>query len=435
MEFRTYADGQEFYNDNRAVLNGSSPVGTELAFFNSNIKKYERLDTKNFAFKFSDGDDFLLVLKVEPYNMLMYGADRLAAFAANIIADYHLQVEKVLGEEGLLNAFFSAYQERLGGKILHGKNMDILYCEQIARPFSEAVNCSKEDIDGLAEIYVKTRLEFFNEEISIDTAKNALSDKHGNFYALKKEGRIVSIAAKREYGNITGITNVFTLPECRGKGYAKKVVGKLTYDILKSNKLPYLFVEKQNVPANRLYKSLGYKVYKSYSEIKYTPENVRQALFAGGCFWCMAKPYYEYEGINRVFSGYAGGDVINPAYEDVKRGATHHRETVMLEYNREVIGFKQLLDIYFDTIDPFDDGGQFIDRGENYTCAIFTDDEEEKEIIAGYINRIESESDRKVQVKILGNQVFYKAEEYHQDYALKNPEAMEEELKNSGRLK
>ena len=149
----------------------------------------------------------------------------------------------------------------------------------------------------------------------------------------------------------------------------------------------------------------------------------------------MAKPYYEYEGIHRVFSGYAGGDVINPAYEDVKRGATHHRETVMLEYNREVIGFKQLLDIYFDTIDPFDGGGQFIDRGKNYTCAIFTDDEEEKEIIAGYINKIESEANRKVQVKILGNQVFYKAEEYHQDYALKNPEAMEEELKNSGRLK
>ena len=163
-------------------------------------------------------------------------------------------------------------------------------------------------------------------------------------------------------------------------------------------------------------------------------DTIRQALFAGGCFWCMAKPYYEYDGVKRVFSGYAGGSVVNPTYEQVKTGTTLHKETVLLEYDSAVISFKQLLDIYFDTIDPFDEYGQFIDRGDNYTCAIFTDDAQERAIISTYISDIEKQFNRKVQVKILGSQVFYKAEEYHQDYALKNPEAMQEELQSSGRL-
>ncbi|MCH5160254.1 MAG: peptide-methionine (S)-S-oxide reductase MsrA [Clostridiales bacterium] len=160
----------------------------------------------------------------------------------------------------------------------------------------------------------------------------------------------------------------------------------------------------------------------------------KQALFAGGCFWCMAKPYYKYDGIIKVLSGYAGGSEINPTYEEVKSGLTHHKETVMLEYDSDVIGFKELLDIYFDTIDPFDEYGQFIDRGDNYTCAIFTDDAEERKTVTDYIANIERQFERKVHVKILDNQVFYKAEEYHQDYALKNPEAYAEEERISGRL-
>lgn len=160
---------------------------------------------------------------------------------------------------------------------------------------------------------------------------------------------------------------------------------------------------------------------------------IKQALFAGGCFWCMAKPYYEFDGIVNVVSGYAGGNEINPTYEQVKHGLTHHRESVLLEYDSTVITFKQLLDIYFDTIDPFDEYGQFGDRGDNYTCAIFTDDADERAIVIEYIEAIERQYNRKVAVRLLPGTVFYKAEEYHQDYALKNPDAMLQELKNSGR--
>ena len=148
----------------------------------------------------------------------------------------------------------------------------------------------------------------------------------------------------------------------------------------------------------------------------------------------MAKPYYEYDGVISVVSGYAGGSIVNPTYEQVKSGTTGHKEAVLLEYDSAVITYKQLLDIYFDTIDPFDEGGQFIDRGDNYTCAIFTDDAEEREFVADYINNIERQFNRKVAVRLLGSTVFYRAEEYHQDYALNNPDAMQEELKASGRL-
>ena len=172
------------------------------------------------------------------------------------------------------------------------------------------------------------------------------------------------------------------------------------------------------------------KVYQH----KHASGTIKQALFAGGCFWCMAKPYYEYDGVISVVSGYAGGSVVNPTYEQVKSGATGHKEAVLLEYDSAVISYRQLLDIYFDTIDPFDEYGQFIDRGDNYTCAIFTDDVEERKIVADYISNIERQFNRKVAVRLLGSAVFYRAEEYHQDYALKNPDAMQEELKASGRF-
>ena len=162
---------------------------------------------------------------------------------------------------------------------------------------------------------------------------------------------------------------------------------------------------------------------------------IRYCILAGGCFWCMAKPYYEYDGIKNVYSGYSGGSEVNPTYEEVKAQKTTHKECVKLIYDDEIISFNEILDIYFDTIDPFDDGGQFIDRGDSYTTAIFYHDDKMKEIAIQYINDVSRRYNRKVVVKILEEKTFYMAEEYHQDYALKNPELMEKELIESGRIK
>ena len=159
---------------------------------------------------------------------------------------------------------------------------------------------------------------------------------------------------------------------------------------------------------------------------------MKDAYFAGGCFWCVT-PIYKMYGVEKVICGYAGGDEENPTYEQVKHQQTGHRETIRLTYDPLKVSYDKLLDIYFAYVDPYDAEGQFIDKGFSYTLAIFYGSEEEKNKAASKIAQIESASGKKVQVKLLPYKNFYEAEEYHQDYYLKNPEAFEKELIESGR--
>jgi peptide-methionine (S)-S-oxide reductase len=172
---------------------------------------------------------------------------------------------------------------------------------------------------------------------------------------------------------------------------------------------------------------------QNYFEIKH--QNIDSCVFAGGCFWCASKPYYEYDGIIRVYSGYSGGNEINPKYDDVKKQLTNHFESIKIVYDKSKISFIELLDIFFFTIDPFDDGGQFIDRGNSYKTAIFYKSDEMKNVITNYIEKLQKNFDKKIMVQVLEEQVFYMAESYHQDFAVKNPELMEKELIESGRKK
>ena len=160
----------------------------------------------------------------------------------------------------------------------------------------------------------------------------------------------------------------------------------------------------------------------------------KYAYFAGGCFWCVT-PIYKMYGVEEVVCGYAGGDEKDPSYEDVKAQKTGHRETICLKYDPDMVSYGELLDIYFANVDPFDGEGQFIDKGFSYTLAVFYTDEEERLLAEKRIEDIEKESGRKTFVSLLPYRNFYKAEEYHQDYYLKNPEAFERELIESGRKK
>lgn len=157
------------------------------------------------------------------------------------------------------------------------------------------------------------------------------------------------------------------------------------------------------------------------------------AYFAGGCFWCMAKPYDTIPGVTQVVSGYCGGSADDAVYEKVKRQETQHRETVCVSYDPAVVSFSDLLEVYFYNIDPFDDGGQFIDRGRSYTCAIYWTDEQQMAAARDFITRVERETGRTVCVSLEPFTAFYPAEDYHQDYARKNPEAYAEEYVSSGR--
>ncbi len=161
---------------------------------------------------------------------------------------------------------------------------------------------------------------------------------------------------------------------------------------------------------------------------------MKKAYFAGGCFWCIT-PMFKIYKASDVTAGYSGGDEENPSYEDVKAQRTGHRETICVEYDPEKVDYDTLLEIFLANVDPYDSEGQFIDKGFSYTLAIYYTEEIERAKALSAISSLEKESGQKVFIAVEPFKSFYPAEDYHQDYYLKNPEAFEKELIESGRKK
>lgn len=159
------------------------------------------------------------------------------------------------------------------------------------------------------------------------------------------------------------------------------------------------------------------------------------AYFAGGCFWCITPAFRQMEGVHNVVSGYSGGEEENPAYEDVKYQRTGHRETIQIDYDPKKVAFGALMDVFLGSVDPFDPDGQFIDRGFSYTLAVYYLSEGQRKAAAEKLQKLEQESGKPVYIRLEPFRSFWRAEEYHQDYYRKNPEAFRRELIESGRLK
>ncbi|WP_414046423.1 peptide-methionine (S)-S-oxide reductase MsrA [Macrococcus equi] len=159
------------------------------------------------------------------------------------------------------------------------------------------------------------------------------------------------------------------------------------------------------------------------------------ATLAGGCFWCMVKPFHQYPGIKYVISGYSGGNVENPTYEAVCTNTTGHREAVQIEFDEDVISFEAILEIYFKIFDPTDNEGQFFDRGESYQPAIFYHNDHQKEVANLVIDKLNASHifDKPINTPILPFKNFYPAENYHQDYYKKAPAHYASYQKGSGR--
>jgi peptide-methionine (S)-S-oxide reductase len=147
------------------------------------------------------------------------------------------------------------------------------------------------------------------------------------------------------------------------------------------------------------------------------------AIFAGGCFWCMEPPFLALAGVVSVTSGYTGGQVVRPSYEQVSAGGTGHREAVRVEYDPSRIRYEELLDVFWHNVDPLDAGGQFCDRGPQYRSAIFVADAGQRRLAEASKRALEESKrfDRPIATEILAAGPFYPAEEYHQHYAQKNP--------------
>ena len=146
----------------------------------------------------------------------------------------------------------------------------------------------------------------------------------------------------------------------------------------------------------------------SYSEDK--------AYFGGGCFWCMEEAFEKVNGVIEVISGYSGGTTSNPSYKEVTYGNTGHFEVVEIIYDKSIINFEKLLEIFWKNIDPFDSQGQFCDKGYSYRSVAFYKNNNQKNQIIADIKNIEKDFSKKVVTYVRKFDEFYKAEENHQNY-------------------
>jgi len=147
-----------------------------------------------------------------------------------------------------------------------------------------------------------------------------------------------------------------------------------------------------------------------------------KATLAGGCFWCMEPPFDKLDGVISTTVGYTGGHRKNPTYQEVSSGTTGHAEAIQIVYDPKKITYDELLEVFWQNIDPTDDGGQFCDRGNQYRTAIFYHDEQQKRLAEESKKAlIESKRFKEVATETTAASTFYPAEEYHQDYYKKNP--------------
>ncbi|EOI00426.1 peptide methionine sulfoxide reductase msrA [Enterococcus moraviensis ATCC BAA-383] len=153
-----------------------------------------------------------------------------------------------------------------------------------------------------------------------------------------------------------------------------------------------------------------------------------KAIFAGGCFWCMIQPFDTQPGIHSVTSGYTGGHVENPTYEQVLSHTTGHTEAVEIEYDPAIMPYEKLVEIYWQQTDPTDALGQFEDRGDNYRPVIFYTNDEQKQIAEKSRNALQTSGrfNEPIVTTIEPAVAFYPAEEYHQDFYQKDPKRYEE---------
>ncbi len=162
-----------------------------------------------------------------------------------------------------------------------------------------------------------------------------------------------------------------------------------------------------------------------------------KATFAGGCFWCMEEAFEKVEGVTSAVSGYIGGQVENPTYEQVSAGGTGHTESIEVTFDPSIVTYAQLLEVFWRNVDPTTPNAQFCDHGNQYRTAIFYHDEYQKQLIDESKKRIESSKTfpEAIVTEISPASVFYIAEEYHQDFYSKNPIRYKYYKWNCGRVK
>ncbi len=176
------------------------------------------------------------------------------------------------------------------------------------------------------------------------------------------------------------------------------------------------------------------EVNKEYAALS-ARSDLTVATFAGGCFWCMEGPFESIEGVEEAIVGFSGGDVENPSYKQVVGGGTGHRESVQIFYDPQKVTFDSLLEAYWWQVDPTNPYGQFADKGEHYTTAIYYHTDEQKIATEKQIEELtlSKRYDEPIVTKVLRFTSFFPAEDYHQNFYQKSSEYYQQYKKGSGR--
>lgn len=151
------------------------------------------------------------------------------------------------------------------------------------------------------------------------------------------------------------------------------------------------------------------------------PKNQATAVFAMGCFWCAEADFEKVDGVLDVVSGYTGGTTVSPTYEEVTYKRTGHYEAILVTYDTTKVQYGDLLNVFWKNIDPFDDRGQFCDKGSSYRAAIFPGTEEERKAAESSKAESAEKLGKDIVTAINDRAAFYAAEDFHQDYYKKNP--------------
>ncbi|HET6347691.1 MAG TPA: peptide-methionine (S)-S-oxide reductase MsrA [Candidatus Krumholzibacteria bacterium] len=168
------------------------------------------------------------------------------------------------------------------------------------------------------------------------------------------------------------------------------------------------------------------------SDKKSTKTKTETAIFAGGCFWCMEKPFDDVKGVISTTSGYTGGTKKNPTYHEVGSGTTGHCESMEVEFDPSKVTYETLLQVYWHNIDPTQENGQFCDHGNQYRAEIFYLDDAQKAAAEASKKDVEKKFGF-CTVNITPASTFYPAEEYHQDFYMKDPDRYHEYRSGCGR--
>ena len=152
----------------------------------------------------------------------------------------------------------------------------------------------------------------------------------------------------------------------------------------------------------------------------FLPTEQEKATFAGGCFWCMEPQFKDIDGVKAVMVGYTGGRIPNPTYAQVSAGDSGHVEAIEVTYDPAQVTYEALLDIFWQNIDPFDAEGQFCDKGSQYRAAIFYHNEKQRALAEASKAQVAEKLGADVMTLIRPAQIFYAAEDYHQEFYIKN---------------